>query len=821
MLKSGYKRLDGKEIKDIRYVPRMMNKKEKDEIIRDFPKVHGVTLKVREIARQNIEDDIRPRLERDILPSFLDELKKKIYACHLNSQVPPGMPIGTLAGEALGSTTTQTTLNTFHTAGSSRSASTGIEGIRELIYARRNRSNESCSIYFKNRELSLTEIFDKRAELVGSKVSDFVSKYEILKRVTPTTRVEYYDESELVEDSIWASLSGLSIPESAEYILRLHLNLDEMRKQYVTIKEIADSVCKEKKPLIVPVYGPMRTAIIDIYPTEEVKNGVMKDNNCKKLIGIPISNKYKEFVFLENCLVPCLALSDVKGIPGVKEIYPEEIELVSGIYKQRKARADDFPKSFKRKAKGNYWVLFLNKFFARKHGVKVEHISNLFREAKMEPVLEDANNGWVIIDIGEPTYKKVEDLGTSLELNATEKLSEIISSEKKLSEAILKSKQKKEKKKYGAIVSYIPEPTSILRKSKIIIADTEGSNLLGLYQQPGVDDTLTTCNNIYTATEILGIESAYNLYIRELDSTIRSNRSSINPVHIISIADFVMVRGIPRGTNFSGVSKQAGGPLELASIERAGKVISEAAFFGRHEIIKGISSSVIVNSRVEVGTGASSVGEDIIKNGVVVQTLLNEDVYKLHSVKNKFTEDQMLKEINEFKGFEDAVLIDRSAIDYDGPKYGEERNGEFVEGDEGFKVDINYKSNGGDDIHSKLKKSSYKKYSKTYSLIYNAKITGKIGEGFIISTTPNLSFLPSKSEESPTKTKIVSKTTVTKPAAKPVTKPAAKPVTKPAAKPVAKPATKEVTKKVVNQTLNDESEIDIKKYTENLSKLFG
>src|SRR5207253_7877329 len=110
--------------------------------------------------------------------------KKKIYGQHFKSLIAPGTTVGNIAGEAVGSSTTQTTLNTFHTAGSSRSVSSGIEGIKELIYAKLTRKNETCTVYFKNRNLSLREVFDKRSDIVGSVVSDFILKYEILKRKT-------------------------------------------------------------------------------------------------------------------------------------------------------------------------------------------------------------------------------------------------------------------------------------------------------------------------------------------------------------------------------------------------------------------------------------------------------------------------------------------------------------------------------------------------------------------------------------------------------------------------------------------------------------
>lgn len=782
MLDTRYVKLDDSKVDELN-APRILNQKEVKKIIDEFPKVHGVNDIVRKYARKNIEKDIMPRLFRTMIPSKINELQERIYAQHYYSQIPPGTAAGCLAGEAAGASSTQATLNTFHTAGSKNSVSSGIDGLRELFYAKKTRGNESCSVYFKNRYLSLEEIYEKRSELIGSRVSDFVSNYEILRRKTPNTKEEYYDKDELVEDSIWSEyceeISGMKLPVKAKYILRLHLNLNEMVKQNVTTKEIADSLCREKKSFIVPVYGPMKDAILDIYPTKEVTSGKIKGKECKKMMGIPVSKKDKEFVFLENCLVPCLSLTDVKGISGIKEIYVDQVSLVMAIYKERKAIQMDFPKSFKKNPNSEYWVLFLNKFLARLHGFKINHVSDLVKEVGIEPVFEDLKNNWVIVEIVKPVTKLFE--GKQKKLSPIEILNDAIASDEKLIENNLKIKQMEEKEEFGKAITHLPTPTNLLRKAKLLVVETEGSNLLGLCQQPDVDSTLTTCNNIYTTTQLLGIENAYNLYISELDKTIASNRATINPVHIITIADFVMIRGIPRGTNFSGVSKQAGGPLELASIERAGKVISEAALFGNKEIIKGISSSIVVNARIEVGTGASNVGEDIIENGMVVDTLINEDIYKLHSKDNfGLTEDQILDEINKIKNYEDVTAIDRTAFDFEGPEDGEERFvGSIVEGNENFKNEI---------VNKNIKiRSNYKKYSKTNSLVYNKSISEK--DGYYISEVLDLSFLPSKPEKS---FKIVKGPKFTPPKVE----------------------------KVVNKELSAESEINIREYNQSISKFF-
>jgi hypothetical protein len=170
-------------------------------------------------------------------------------------------------------------------------------------------------------------------------------------------------------------------------------------------------------------------------------------------------------------------------------------------------------------------------------------------------------------------------------------------------------------------------PTPLMRAAEFVIAETEGSNLKEIMALPGIDKTLTTCNNMYTITETLGIEAARTFLVRELTNTIANAGSYVHPAHLIFIAEFITSRGEPYGATYTGISRQPGRFISLASLERAGKVFTQSALHGRKEDVRNVSAAVAVGARMAIGSGACEVAQDIVVDGVPT-TVLNDDLFE-------------------------------------------------------------------------------------------------------------------------------------------------------------------------------------------------
>lgn len=198
---------------------------------------------------------------------------------------------------------------------------------------------------------------------------------------------------------------------------------------------------------------------------------------------------------------------------------------------------------------------------------------------------------------------------------------------------------------------------NILKLSELIVADVDiplsivpenvsrvaiFKNLLGLHS---IDKNRTTCNNMHTLTATFGIEAARTFIVKQLSSTISNNSSYVHPAHIMFIAEFITSRGVCFGTTFTGISRQPGGHLSLATVERAGKTFTQHALHGRKEDIRNVSASISVGARMVIGNGMFEIAQDITKNNKTV-VLINDDVFKAHEQDERQREEEEETDLN-------------------------------------------------------------------------------------------------------------------------------------------------------------------------------
>ena len=171
--------------------------------------------------------------------------------------------------------------------------------------------------------------------------------------------------------------------------------------------------------------------------------------------------------------------------------------------------------------------------------------------------------------------------------------------------------------------------TPLMSAAEFVFAETDGINLKELLALPGIDKRRTTCNNMYVIAETFGIEAARSFIIRALTDVISNAGSYVHPANITFIAEFITSRGKPYGATYTGISRQPGGHLSLATLERAGKVFIQNAIHSRKEDIRGVSASIAVGARMAIGTGYSDVGQDIVENGQQ-RIVINDDIFTAH-----------------------------------------------------------------------------------------------------------------------------------------------------------------------------------------------
>ncbi|SHO79390.1 RNA polymerase III largest subunit C160 [Malassezia sympodialis ATCC 42132] len=132
----------------------------------------------------------------------------------------------------------------------------------------------------------------------------------------------------------------------------------------------------------------------------------------------------------------------------------------------------------------------------------------------------------------------------------------------------------------------------------------EGYGLKEVMTTEGVVGTQTYTNHVMEMQQVLGIEAARNSIYREIDYTMASHGMSIDPRHVMLLADVMTYKGEVLGITRFGVAKMKDSVLMLASFEKTTDHLFDAALYGKSDSIAGVSESIIMGNPAQtVGTG--------------------------------------------------------------------------------------------------------------------------------------------------------------------------------------------------------------------------
>ncbi|WFD35230.1 DNA-directed RNA polymerase [Malassezia cuniculi] len=132
----------------------------------------------------------------------------------------------------------------------------------------------------------------------------------------------------------------------------------------------------------------------------------------------------------------------------------------------------------------------------------------------------------------------------------------------------------------------------------------EGYGLKEVMTTEGVVGTETQTNHVMEMQQVLGIEAARNSIYREIDYTMASHGMSIDPRHVMLLADVMTYKGEVLGITRFGVAKMKDSVLMLASFEKTTDHLFDAALYGKSDAVAGVSESIIMGNPAQtVGTG--------------------------------------------------------------------------------------------------------------------------------------------------------------------------------------------------------------------------
>ena len=136
------------------------------------------------------------------------------------------------------------------------------------------------------------------------------------------------------------------------------------------------------------------------------------------------------------------------------------------------------------------------------------------------------------------------------------------------------------------------------------VIETSGTNLVDIFKHPYIDASRTISNDIHEVYEILGIEAARTLIINEINDIFSQSSSYVNFRHLALLADVITNRGELMSIDRHGINKSDRGPLAKCSFEETPDIIARAALFGELDLVKGVSSNIMLGQEVPIGTGS-------------------------------------------------------------------------------------------------------------------------------------------------------------------------------------------------------------------------
>jgi len=135
----------------------------------------------------------------------------------------------------------------------------------------------------------------------------------------------------------------------------------------------------------------------------------------------------------------------------------------------------------------------------------------------------------------------------------------------------------------------------------------EGTGLGEVLRIPGVNFRKTFTNNIHEICNMLGVEAARNSIIAQTKYTISIYGIVVDYRHISLLSDVITYNGFLMGLNRYGIVKMKNSPLMLASFEKTGDILFDAAFFGSRDRMRGVSEKIMIGSHANIGTSKFSV----------------------------------------------------------------------------------------------------------------------------------------------------------------------------------------------------------------------
>ena len=143
----------------------------------------------------------------------------------------------------------------------------------------------------------------------------------------------------------------------------------------------------------------------------------------------------------------------------------------------------------------------------------------------------------------------------------------------------------------------------VVKRDEGYVILTAGTNLEDILKFKEIDSNRTISNDIHEVANILGIEVARAVIMKEVYKVLNSQGLDIDPRHSKLISDAMTNEGLVKGITRMGIISQKSSILARASFETPIKQFVNATLKDNKDELNSVIENIILNQPVPVGTG--------------------------------------------------------------------------------------------------------------------------------------------------------------------------------------------------------------------------
>ncbi len=157
------------------------------------------------------------------------------------------------------------------------------------------------------------------------------------------------------------------------------------------------------------------------------------------------------------------------------------------------------------------------------------------------------------------------------------------------------------------------EDCVVIKEGDDWVIQTVGTNLKKTLKMGEVDVARTMTNDMHQVHEILGVEAARNIILKEAKDTLDEQGLDVDVRHLMLLADTMTFDGEVKAVGRYGVSGKKSSVLAKANFEETKKHLINASFYGETDTLDGVIENIMVGQIAPIGTGMVQLTIDMQK----------------------------------------------------------------------------------------------------------------------------------------------------------------------------------------------------------------